>query len=103
MIAAFGVLYFVLRPGRPVGAAHGAAHVEPDGTARAHVAVHLLGPRRTRVRAASRPLHKALSFNGALVAFALFTLGMLALAMFKSRYWDHETPWRRLTPERLDA
>ncbi len=41
----------------------------------------------------SRPLHKALSFEGALVAFALFSIGMLALAMVKTRYWDHETPW----------
>ncbi len=42
----------------------------------------------------SRPLHKALSFHGAVLACAIFTLGMLALAMAKSRYWDHETPWR---------
>ena len=45
---------------------------------------------------ASRRLHKALSFNAALIAFAIFTVGMLALAMLKSRYWDNYTPWRRL-------
>ena len=43
---------------------------------------------------ASRRLHKALSFNAALIAFAIFTVGMLALAMLKSRYWDNYAPWR---------
>jgi uncharacterized membrane protein len=38
-------------------------------------------------------LHKALSFPGALVAFAIFTVLMLGLAMVKSRYWDKDAPW----------
>ena len=99
MIAAFGVLYFVLRPGGPW-----ARLTLP----RTWSPMELLG--RTSLfiywvhvelvyGLPSRPLHKALSFNGALVAFALFTLGMLALAMFKSRYWDHQTPWRPASPD----
>jgi hypothetical protein len=38
-------------------------------------------------------LHKALSFPGALVAFAIFTVLMLGLAMVKSRDWDKDAPW----------
>ncbi len=38
----------------------------------------------------SRPLHKRLSFEGALVAFAVFSVLMLLLAMLKTKYWDGE-------------
>ena len=94
MVAAFGMLYFVLRP---------------DGAwarvtwPRSWSPMELLG--RTSLfiywvhvelvyGLPSRPLHKALSFNGALLAFAVFAVIMLALAMLKTKYWDHETPWR---------
>ena len=100
MTAVFGLLYFALRPG---GAWSRFA------LPRAWSPMELLG--RTSLfiywvhvelvyGQATRPLHKALSFNGAVIAFAIFTLGMLALAMLKSRYWDHEAPWRSSTAER---
>ena len=41
----------------------------------------------------SRPLHKRLSFEMAIVAFVLFTGLMLGLAMLKSKYWDRHAPW----------
>lgn len=41
----------------------------------------------------SRPLHKRLSFEMAIVAFVLFTGLMLGLAMLKSKYWDNHAPW----------
>lgn len=41
----------------------------------------------------SRPLHKRLSLEMAIVAFAVFTGLMLGLAMLKSKYWDRHTPW----------
>jgi hypothetical protein len=93
MVALFGVLYFLLRPGglwsrvtRP----------------RAWSPMELLG--RTSLFVywvhvelvyglPSRSLHKALSFTGALVAFAIFTGVMLAIAMLKTKYWDRESPW----------
>jgi uncharacterized membrane protein len=40
----------------------------------------------------SRPLHKRLSFEMAIVAFVLFTGLMLGLAMLKSKYWDRHAP-----------
>ena len=105
MMAVFGLLYFLLRPG---GA------WSRITLPRAWSPMELLG--RTSLfiywvhvelvyGLASRPLHKALSFNAALIAFAIFTVGMLALAMVKSRYWDNETPWRTPEPnaERLTA
>ena len=96
MLALFGLLYFMLRTG---GA--WSRLTWP----RAWSPMELLG--RTSLfiywvhvelvyGLASRRLHKALSFNAALIAFAIFTVGMLALAMLKSRYWDNYTPWRRL-------
>lgn len=94
MIATFGLLYFLLRP---------------DGlwarltVPRTWSPMELLG--RTSLFVywvhvelvyglPSRRLHKALSFEGALVAFAIFTVVMLGLTMLKTRYWDRETPWR---------
>ncbi len=52
MIATFGVLYFLLQPGGPVVAPDAPARLEPDGTARAHVALRVLGARGTGVRPA---------------------------------------------------
>ncbi len=95
LVAAFGLLYFLLHPDSVWARLTWPRHWSP---------MELLG--RTslflywvHVELAyglpSRPLHKALSFNGALVAFAVFMTGMVALAMVKSKYWDHETPWHR--------
>lgn len=39
----------------------------------------------------SRPLHKSLSFGGALVASTLFTLGLLGISIAKTRLWDRKT------------
>ena len=92
MVAVFGLLYFLLRPG---GAWSRIA------LPRTWSPMELLGRSSLFIYwvhvelvygLASRPLHKALSFNVALIAFAIFTVGMLALAMLKSRYWDHVTP-----------
>jgi uncharacterized membrane protein len=94
MVATFGVLYFLLRPGGLWSRAT---------LPRAWSPMELLG--RTSLFVywvhvelvyglPSRPLHKALSFSGALVAFAIFTVVMLAVAMLKTKYWDGETPWR---------
>jgi uncharacterized membrane protein len=100
LVAAFGLLYFLLHPDGVWARLTWPRHWSP---------MELLG--RTslflywvHVELAyglpSRPLHKALSFNGALVAFAVFMAGMVALAMVKSKYWDHETPWHRSSDER---
>ena len=100
MIAAFGVLYFLLRPDGLWARATWPRWWSP---------MELLG--RTSLfiywvhvelvyGLPSRPLHKALSFNGALLAFAIFAVVMLALAMLKTKYWDHEAPWRAPTPLR---
>ena len=94
MIATFGVLYFLLQPG---------GLWSRVTLPRAWSPMELLG--RTSLFVywvhvelvyglPSRPLHKALSFNGALVAFAVFTIAMLAITMLKTKYWDKETPWR---------
>lgn len=39
----------------------------------------------------SRPLHKSLSFGGALAASTLFTLGLLGISIAKTRLWDRKT------------
>lgn len=93
MTAVFGMLYFGLAPGGVWARLTPPRHWSP---------MELLG--RTSLfiywvhvelvyGVPSIRLHKALSFNGALVAFALFTLLMLVLAMAKSRYWDKDAPW----------
>jgi uncharacterized membrane protein len=97
MLAVFGLLYFLLRTGG------GWSRLTLP---RAWSPMELLG--RTSLfiywvhvelvyGVASLRLHKALSFDVALIAFAIFTVGMLALAMLKSRYWDNYMPWR--TPD----
>ena len=94
MVAVFGLLYFLLQPG---------GLWSRMTLPRAWSPMELLG--RTSLfiywvhvelvyGLASRPLHKALSFNAALIACAIFTAGMLALAMLKARYWDHQAPWQ---------
>ena len=47
----------------------------------------------------SRPLHKRLSFEMAIVADVAFTVLMLGLAMLKVRYWDGAAPWHRTDRE----
>lgn len=95
MIATFGLLYFLLRAG---------GLWSRLTVPRAWSPMELLG--RTslfvywvHVELAyglpSRRLHKALSLEGALIACAIFTVLMLALAMLKTKYWDHE---RLVTP-----
>lgn len=39
----------------------------------------------------SRPLHKSLSFGGALAASTLFTLGLLGVSVAKTVFWDRRT------------
>lgn len=94
MIAVFGLLYFALAPGGLWARVTWPRHWSP---------MELLGRTSLFVYwvhvelvygTPSRPLHRALSFEGALVAFALFTVVMLGLAMLKTKYWDHQTPWR---------
>ena len=41
----------------------------------------------------SRPLHHRLSLEGSLVAFVVFSVLMLGLAMLKVKYWDRNEPW----------
>ena len=100
LMATFGLAYLVLRPG---GA--WAAHSRP----RSWSPMELLG--RTSLfiywvhvelvyGIFSRPLHKRLSLEGALVAFVLFTFVMLAIAMAKTKYWDRQEPWRMPNAER---
>jgi uncharacterized membrane protein len=95
LIAMFGMLYLVLRP---------------DGAwaritwPRAWSPMELLGRTSLFVYWVhvelvygifSRPWHKRLSLEGALVAFAVFTVVMLAITMAKTKYWDREEPWKR--------
>lgn len=88
MLAAFGLLYFLLRPEGMWARStlpRGWSPMEVLGRTSLFIYwVHV----ELVYGLPSRPLHKALSFEGALVAFALFTVGMLVLAMLKTRYWD---------------
>ena len=99
IIAVFGLLYFLLQPGglwARVSVPRAWSPMELFGRTSLFIYwVHV----ELAYGLPSRPLHKALSFGAAVFACAIFTLGMLALAMAKSRYWDHETPWRRLHAE----
>lgn len=94
MIAVFGLLYLLLRPG---GA--WARLTSP----RAWSPMELLGQTSLFLYwvhvelvygVFSRPLHKRLSFELAIVADVVFTVLMLGLAMLKVRYWDGAAPWR---------
>ncbi len=93
LVATFGLLYLVLRPGGLWARTTWPASWSP---------MELLG--RTSLfiywvhvelvyGIFSRPLHKRLSFEGALLGFVVFTLVMLAIAMLKTKYWDRQEPW----------
>ena len=95
LIAVFGLLYFILRPGGLWHRLTWPRNWSP---------IELLGQTSLFVYWVhvelvyglfSRPLHKSLSFTRAIAAFVLFTGVMLALTMLKTRYWDKQTPWRR--------
>jgi uncharacterized membrane protein len=95
LVAIFGLLYLALRPGgawsrltRP----RDWSPIELFGRTSLFVYwVHV----ELVYGIFSRPLHKQLSFEGAIAAFVLFTGVMLGLAMLKSAYWDRDMPWRR--------
>ena len=94
LVATLGALYFVLKPGGPwdrVTLPRAWSPMELFGRTSLFVYwVHV----ELAYGLPSKPLHKAVSFEGALVACALFTLGMLLLAMAKTKLWDRQTPWR---------
>jgi len=97
MIAIFGLLYFLLHPAgfwARVAVPRSWSPMELFGRTSLFVYwVHV----ELVYGLPSRRLHKALSFEGALVAFALFTVVMLGVTMIKTKYWDRETPWHPTT------
>ncbi|MCC6163991.1 MAG: DUF1624 domain-containing protein [Acidobacteria bacterium] len=94
LIATLGILYFALKPGGlwdRVTMPRAWSPMELFGRTSLFVYwVHV----ELAYGMPSKPLHKALSFEGALVACALFTVFMLLLAMAKTKLWDRQTPWR---------
>lgn len=94
MVAMFGLLYLVLRPGGAWARLSWPRQWSP---------MELLGQTSLFLYwvhvelvygVFSRPLHKRLSFELAIVADVVFTVLMLGLAMAKVRYWDGAAPWR---------
>lgn len=95
IIASFGLLYLWLRPAGLWARVTWPRHWSP---------IELLGQTSLFLYwvhvelvygVFSRPFHKRLSFEMALVATVVFTAMMLGLAMLKVRYWDGTAPWRR--------
>jgi uncharacterized membrane protein len=88
MVATFGLLYFLLRPEGTwarLTMPRGWSPMEVLGRTSLFIYwVHV----ELVYGLPSIRLHKALSFEGALVACALFTVGMLGLAILKTKYWD---------------
>lgn len=95
MIAILGALYFALQPGGLWARLTVPRYWSPmELLGRTSLFVYWVHV-ELAYGLPSRALHKALSFEGALVACAIFTLLMLGLAMLKTKYWDGETPWQR--------
>ncbi len=94
LVAVFGALHLVLRPGGPWSRLAWPRTWSPmELFGRTSLFVYWVHVELV-YGIFSRPLHKRLSLDGALVAFALFTLVMLAIAMLKTKYWDRQEPWR---------
>jgi uncharacterized membrane protein len=98
MIALFGLLYFLLQPDglwSRLAVPRTWSPMELFGRTSLFVYwVHV----ELVYGLPSRRLHKALSFEGALVAFAVFTVVMLGVTMLKSKYWDGDAPWQGSAP-----
>ncbi len=94
LVTTFGLLYLVLRPGGLWSKVTWPASWSPmELFGRTSLFVYWVHVELV-YGVFSRPLHKRLSLEGAVVGFALFTCVMLALAMLKTRYWDRQEPWR---------
>lgn len=94
IIAVFGLLYVLLRPGGGWARLTQPRHWSP---------MELLGQTSLFLYwvhvelvygVFSRPLHKRLSFEMAIAADVVFSVLMLGLAMLKVRYWDGAAPWQ---------